>query len=63
MPLVVKAIIRLRRSPGSLVTLTNPRRSNGFNAAVNVVRSMASKDATSAIAGGSGRFNDMSKEN
>ena len=62
-PFGVGAIKRLRRSPGSAATVTNPRRSNGFNAAVNVVRSIASKDATAAIAGGSGRFNDISNEN
>jgi hypothetical protein len=28
-----------------------------------VVRSIASKDATAAIAGGSGRFSDISNEN
>jgi predicted dithiol-disulfide oxidoreductase (DUF899 family) len=31
-----------------MVTVTNPRRSSGSKAAVNVVRSMASKDATAA---------------
>ena len=44
------------------VTATNPRRSSGFNAAVNGAI-IASKDATSAIAGGSGRFSDISNEN
>jgi hypothetical protein len=63
MPFGVRAISRLRRSPGSAATITNPRRSNGFNAAVNVVRSIVSKDATAAIAGGSGRFSDISNEN
>jgi hypothetical protein len=55
--------IRLRRSnePGSI--LTSPRRSSGFKAAVNVVRSIASSDATGPIAGGSGRFNDIKSEN
>src|SRR5271167_2587792 len=62
-PLGVRAINRLRRSAGSEVTVTNPRRSNGFNAAVKVVRSIASRDAKSAIAGGAGRFSDISKEN
>ena len=45
------------------VTLTRPRRSSGLTAAVKVVRSMASSDATDPMPGGSGRFNDMSKEN
>jgi hypothetical protein len=62
-PLGVRAIKRRRRSPGAAATLTSPRRSNGFNAAVNVVRSIASKEATSAIAGGARRFSDMSNEN
>jgi hypothetical protein len=62
-PLGVRAINRLRRSAVSVVTLTSPRRSNGFKAAVSVVRSIASKDATSAIAGGAGRFRDISNEN
>jgi hypothetical protein len=62
-PLGDRASNRLRRSAVPVVTVTNPRRSNGFNAAVNVVRSIASKDATSAIAGGSGRFSDISNEN
>jgi len=46
-----------------VVTVTNARRSNGFNAAVNVVRSIASKDATAAIAGGFGWFSDIINEN
>jgi hypothetical protein len=43
--------------------LTNPRRSSGFNAAVSVVRSIASKDATGPMGGGSGRFRDIKSEN
>jgi hypothetical protein len=62
-PFGVRAIKRLRRSAGSGVTFTNPRRCSGFNAAVNVVRSIASKDDTAAIAGGSGRFSDIINEN
>ena len=62
-PFGARVIKRLRRSPGSAVTVTNPRLCNGFSAAVKVVRSIASKDATAAIAGGSGRFSDISNEN
>ena len=42
---------------------TRPRRSNGLSAAVSVVRSIASSDATDPIPAGFGRFNDISKEN
>ena len=63
LPLVVNLRIRLRRSEGSAVIWTNPRRSSGFSAAVRVVRSIASSDATGPIAGGSGRFNDINSEN
>jgi len=45
-PSPVSVKMRLRRSDGSCDISTNPRRSRGFNAAVNVVRSIASKDAT-----------------
>jgi len=62
-PFGVRAIKRLRRSPESVATVTNPRRCNGFKAAVNVVRSIANKDATAVMAGGSGRFSDISNEN
>jgi hypothetical protein len=41
----------------------NPGLSNGFRAAVNGVRSIARKDATAAIAGGWGGFNDIGSEN
>ena len=43
--------------------LTRARRSKGLRAAVKVVRSIASSDATAAIAGGFGRFNDIMSEN
>jgi hypothetical protein len=62
-PFGVRAIKRLRRSPEPVATVTNPRRCNGFKAAVNVVRSIANKDATAVMAGGSGRFSDISNEN
>ncbi len=62
-PFEVSFKIRLLRSSRSAVIWTSPRRSRGFNAAVNVVRSMASSDATGPIEGGSGRFSDISSEN
>jgi hypothetical protein len=63
LPFRVKLSLRLRRSAGSGLILTRPRRCSGLSAAVKVVRSMASSDATGPIPGGSGRFNDISKEN
>ena len=62
-PDAVSFKIRLRRSEGSLSILTSLRRSNGFNAAVSVVRSMASRAATGPTGGGSGRFSAISSEN
>lgn len=62
-PFSVRMRTRLRRSDGSDSTVTRPRRSRGFNAAVRVVRSMASREATGPIGGGSGLFSDMSSEN
>jgi hypothetical protein len=62
-PFRVRLSLRPRRSDGSAVTLTRPRRSSGLSAAVKVVRSMASSEATGPMPGGSGRFNDISKEN
>jgi len=55
--------MRLRRSEGSSETLTSPRRSNGLRAAVSVVRSIASRDATGPMDGGSGRFSEINNEN
>ena len=43
--------------------LTRARRCKGFSAAVKVVRSIASSEATVAIPGGSGRFKDIMSEN
>jgi len=63
LPLSVRTRTRLRRSAGSFRTLTRPRRCSGFRAAVSVVRSMASREATGPIGGGSGRLRDISKEN
>jgi hypothetical protein len=45
------------------VILSSPRRLSGFSAAVKVVRSIASKDATAPIVGASGRFKDIINEN
>lgn len=62
-PFAVSAKIRLRRSEGSWDILTNPRLCNGFRAAVSVVRSMASSEATGPMGGGSGRLRDIKSEN
>ena len=62
-PAGVSVIRRPRLSSGSAVTTTRPRRSNGLSAAVSVVRSMASSDATDAIPAGFGRFSDIMSEN
>ena len=62
-PSLVSCKMRLRRSPGSGEIFTSPRRSNGFNAAVNVVRSIASREATGPIGGGMGRLSDIKREN
>jgi hypothetical protein len=62
-PFTVSAIRRPRRSTGSATIRTNPRRCKGLRAAVNVVRSIASSDATAFIPGGSGRFRDTMSEN
>ena len=63
LPFGVRVIERLRRSSGLAAAVTNPGLSNGFRAAANLVRSIATKDATAAIAGGWGRFSDLSSEN
>jgi hypothetical protein len=62
-PFAVRVRMRLLWSAGSGVTLMSPRRSSGFSAAVKVVRSIASREATGPIDGGSGRFRDISREN
>lgn len=62
-PLSVSVNIRLRRSAGSGEIFSSPRCSSGFKAAVSVVRSIASSDATGRIDGGSGRFSDINSEN
>ena len=62
-PFDVSAIKRERRSIGFAVRLSKARRCKGLRAAVKVVRSIASSDATAAIPGGSGRFSDINSEN
>ena len=62
-PFGVKAIRRLRRSDGSVVILSSPRRRKGLRAAVSVVGSIASSAATAPMVGGAGRFRDIINEN
>ena len=62
-PAGVSSSRRLRRSSGSWMIVTRPRRSSGLSAAVSVVRSIASSDATDFIGAGWGRFSDISSEN
>ena len=62
-PLGVSVITRLRRSVWSALILSKPRRCNGLRAAVKVVRSIPSSDATAPIAGGSTRFSAITSEN
>jgi hypothetical protein len=54
---------RARWSSRFVVILIKPRRRSGFSAAVKVVRSTASNDATAPIAGASMRFKDIISEN
>jgi len=54
---------RVRWSSWSVVILIRLRRRSGFSAAVRVVRSIASNDATAPIVGASGRFKDIISEN
>lgn len=63
LPLGVNASKRARWSWWSGVILIRLRRRSGFRAAVKVVRSMASNDATALMVGGSGRFKDIISEN
>ena len=62
-PFAVRLNTRLRRLDGSGAIFTRPRRSRGLSAAVSVVRSMAKREATGPIAGGSGRLSETSREN
>ena len=62
-PRGVNSSRRARWSSWPFVILIRRRRRSGFRAAVNVVRSIASKDATAPIVGASGRFKDIINEN
>lgn len=62
-PLGVRVRTRPRRSVGATVILSRRRRCNGLRAAVNVVRSIPSSDATGPMSGGFGRFRDINREN
>jgi len=63
LPCEVNASRRARWSLWSELILTRPRRCSGFKAAVRVVRSIASNDATAPMVGAAGRFNDIIREN
>jgi len=63
LPWGVNSSRRARWSSWLVVILIRLRRRNGFRAAVKVVRSMASNDATAPIVGASGRFKDIIREN
>ena len=62
-PCAVNSSRRARRSSRFGVILISLRRRSGFSAAVKVVRSIASNDATAPIVGPSGRFKDIISEN
>jgi hypothetical protein len=63
LPAGVRLNRRPRRSAGSLVTVSRPRRWSGLIAAVRVVRSMARRVATETNPAGSGRLSDIKREN
>ena len=63
LPRGVSTSRRARWSRWSGVILIRRRRCSGFRAAVKVVRSIASSDATAPIVGASGRFKDIIREN
>jgi len=63
LPSGVNSSRRARWSLLPLVILIRLRRRSGFRAAVKVVRSIASNDATAPIVGGPGRFKDIIREN
>jgi hypothetical protein len=63
LPCGVNCSTRARWSSWSVVILIRLRRRSGFRAAVKVVRSIASNEATAPIVGGSGRFKDTISEN
>jgi len=62
-PFGVNSSRRTRWSRRSVVILIRRRRCSGFRAALNVVRSIASSDATAPMVGASGRFKDIISEN
>jgi hypothetical protein len=62
-PCGVNSRRRVRWSFSSVVILIRRRLRSGFRAAVNVVRSITSNDATAPIVGAAGRFRDISSEN
>jgi hypothetical protein len=62
-PFGVNSSRRTRWSRRSVVILIRRRRCSGFRAAVKVVRSITSNDATAPIVGASGRFKDIISEN
>ena len=63
LPCGVNSSRRARWSPWSVVILIRPRCRSGFRAAVKVVRSIASNEATAPIVGASVRFKDTISEN
>ena len=63
LPCGVNSSRRARWSSFGVAILTRRRRCSGFKAAVKVVRSIASNDATAPIVGASGRFKDIIREN
>jgi hypothetical protein len=62
-PCGVNSSRRARWSSWFVLIFIRPRRCSGFRAALKVVRSIASNDATAPIAGASGRFKDIIREN
>jgi hypothetical protein len=62
-PCGVNSSRRVRRSPWFVMILIKRRLCSGFSAAVKVVRSIASNDATDPIVGAAGRFKDIISEN
>ena len=63
LPRGVNSSKRARWSSHFLLILIRLRRCSGLSAAVKVVRSMASNDATAPMLGASGRFKDINSEN
>ena len=63
LPCGVNSSRRARWSSWGVVILIRLRRRSGLRAAVRVVRSIASNDATAPMVGASGRFKDIISEN